>query len=196
MATSDKFLLVGLGNPGREYRLNRHNIGFIFIDRLAEQSGIRVSRVQQQAIIGQGKWKGAGVILAKPQTFMNRSGDSVAALARFFKIPNENVLVAYDDMDIGAGAIRLREKGGTGGHNGMKSIVSHLGQNFPRLRLGVGRPPGRVPPRAYVLQDFQESDQPWVVEQLDRAIAATATYVQDGIQLAMTRHNGQGGEKG
>jgi peptidyl-tRNA hydrolase, PTH1 family len=187
---SDKYLLVGLGNPGRNHRHNRHNIGFMAIDRLAERSGISLSRVQQKAIVGAGLVAGRPVILAKPQTFMNLSGNAVAALVRFYKIPLANTLVIYDEIDLPFGMLRLREKGGAGGHNGMRSIINHLGQEFPRLRLGVGRPPGRMEAAAYVLQDFGRDDAAVVDRLLDEAMEAIESYLRVGIDLAMTRHNG------
>ena len=184
-----KFLIVGLGNPGREHKNNRHNIGFMTIDRLAEEWHISLGKVQQRAVTGQGRVGEDTIILAKPQTYMNRSGDSVGPLARYYKIPPANVLVIYDEIDIPFGALRLRKKGGSGGHNGMKSLINHLGQEFPRIRVGVGRPPGKMPPSAYVLQDFKGDDWEVVRELIDDAVAATTTYLREGIELAMTHHN-------
>ncbi len=189
ISDTDKFLIVGLGNPGREYKDNRHNIGFMAVNQLAASCQISMGKVQNKAIIGNGRCANHPVILAKPQTFMNRSGDAVGPLAKYYKIPPEHVLVIYDELDLPLGTLRLREKGGTGGHNGMKSIVNHLGQEFPRMRLGIGRPPGKMPPAAYVLQDFGKDDQPIVADLLDEAVRAVETFVQDGINLAMTRHN-------
>jgi len=186
----DRFLIVGLGNPGRQYRGNRHNIGFMVVDRLAAANGIQSSKVQNKAIVGDGRIVGQRVILAKPQTYMNSSGDAIGPLANFYKIPPENIFVVYDEMDIPLGTIRLREKGGAGGHNGMKSIIQHIGQEFPRMRLGVGRPPGRMDPPAYLLQDFSNDQLPTVSDMIDEAIRAIETYLQEGIQMAMSRHNG------
>lgn len=185
-----RFLIVGLGNPGREHAQNRHNIGFMVLDRLAAEHGISLGRVQNRAIIGTGKIAGRDVVLAKPQTYMNLSGEAVGALARYYKIPVANVLVIYDELDLPFGTLRLREKGGAGGHNGMRSLIQHLGEAFPRLRLGIGRPPGRMPPAAYVLQDFGREDAPIVEEMITAAIAAVETFLRDGINLAMSRHNG------
>ncbi|RMG89595.1 MAG: aminoacyl-tRNA hydrolase [Chloroflexi bacterium] len=186
---SDKFLIVGLGNPGKEYRNNRHNVGFMVVDHLAQRHGISLGKVQNRAIIGNGRIAGRAVILAKPQTYMNRSGDAVGPLARYYKIPPNNVLVIYDELDLPFGTIRLRAKGGAGGHNGMKSVIQHLGEQFPRLRLGIGRPPGRMPPAAYVLQDFGRDEVEWLPQILDEAVAAIETWLADGIELAMSRHN-------
>ena len=192
---NDKYLIVGLGNPGREHKGNRHNIGFMAIDRLAERCGISMGKVQNKAIVGNGRCANQSVILAKPQTYMNLSGDAVGPLANFYKISPAQVLVIYDELDLPLGTLRLREKGGTGGHNGMKSITNHLGQDFPRMRLGIGRPPGKMPASAHVLQDFGKDDLPIVNELLDEAVKAVETFVTDGINLAMTRHNTQRNQK-
>jgi peptidyl-tRNA hydrolase, PTH1 family len=186
----EKWLIVGLGNPGRRHRANRHNIGFMLLDRLAARHSVSVGRVQQKAIVGDGRIHTHPVILAKPQTYMNLSGDAVGPLTNYYKIPPERLLVIYDELDLPFGALRLREKGGAGGHNGMRSIINHIGQNFPRLRLGIGRPPGRMPPAAYVLQDFSAADQPLLDQVLDEGVTAVETVLREGINLAMTRHNG------
>ncbi|MCB8946257.1 MAG: aminoacyl-tRNA hydrolase [Ardenticatenaceae bacterium] len=187
---NDRFLIVGLGNPGRQYRGNRHNIGFMVVDRLAAANGIALGKVQSKAILGDGRFANQRIILAKPQTYMNGSGDAVGPLANFYKIPPDHIFVVYDEMDIAFGTIRLREKGGAGGHNGMKSLIQHIGQEFPRMRLGVGRPPGRMDPPAYLLQDFDKEQMPVVNDMIDEAIRAIATYLNEGIQVAMNRHNG------
>lgn len=189
--TDDKFLIVGLGNPGREHKGNRHNIGFMALDRLAETCQISMGKVQNKALTGNGRCANHPVILAKPQTYMNLSGDAVGSLANYYHIPPENILVIYDELDLPLGTLRLREKGGTGGHNGMKSITNHLGQAFPRMRLGIGRPPGKMPPAAYVLQDFGKDDLPIVEDLLTEAVKAVETFVTEGINLAMTKHNTQ-----
>jgi len=184
-----RFLIVGLGNPGREHQANRHNVGFMAVDRLAEAYGFDAGRVQQRAIVRNGRIRDHAVMLAKPQTYMNRSGEAVGALARYYKMPPANLLVVYDELDLPLGALRLRPHGGAGGHNGMKSIIQHVGPDFPRLRLGIGRPPGRMPSAAYVLQDFGRDDQPLVTELLDEAVRAIIAFLHEGIDLAMTRHN-------
>jgi len=182
-------LIVGLGNPGRQHLYNRHNVGFMAVDKLAARHDIDMRRVQSRALLGSGRIAGRPVILAKPQTFMNLSGEAVGALARFYKIAPEALLVVYDELDIPFGAIRLREKGGAGGHNGMRSIIQHLGQEFARLRLGIGRPPGRMDPAAYVLQDFGRDELPAVGDMLATAVEAIESFVRDGIQLTMNRYN-------
>ncbi|VAW41253.1 Peptidyl-tRNA hydrolase [hydrothermal vent metagenome] len=189
MNDATRFLIVGLGNPGRKYRGNRHNIGFMTVDALAAAYNIQSSKVQNKAIVGNGRIQNQSVIIAKPQTYMNSSGDAVGLLARYYKVPPDNVLVVYDELDLPFGTIRLREKGGAGGHNGMKSIINHLGNDFPRVRLGIDRPPGQMPAAAYVLQDFGKNDKPLLDDVLAEAIRAIETYLRDDIQLAMSRHN-------
>jgi PTH1 family peptidyl-tRNA hydrolase len=189
MSEQQRFLVVGLGNPGRQYRANRHNIGFMALDRLAAAHAITLGRVQNHALVGSGKIAGREVILAKPQTYMNRSGEAVGALARYYRVPPANVLVIYDELDLPFGTLRLRGQGGAAGHNGMRSIIQHLGEGFPRLRLGIGRPPGQMPAAAHVLQDFGRADAPLVEEMLIAAVAAIETFLHDGINLAMSRHN-------
>jgi PTH1 family peptidyl-tRNA hydrolase len=181
---------VGLGNPGRAYAFNRHNVGFMAVDKLALRAGIDLRRVQSKAIIGNGRLADRPVILAKPQTSMNLSGPAVSALASYYRVPLAAILVVYDELDIPFGVIRLREKGSAGGHNGMRSLIQHLGSDFPRLRLGIGRPPGRMDPAAFVLQDFGGDELPLVSEMLTTAVEAIEVFVRDGIQLAMSRYNG------
>lgn len=188
---AEKALIVGLGNPGRGYSGNRHNIGFMLIDRLAAENGISLGRLQNKALVGTGQIAGRPVVLAKPQTFMNLSGVAVAPLARFYKIEPADLLVAYDEIDLPLGTLRLRENGSSGGHNGMKSVIQYLGEDFPRVRLGVGRPPGRMDAAAHVLQDFETGEKAIVDTLLDRAVQAVETFLQQGIILAMSRFNGR-----
>jgi PTH1 family peptidyl-tRNA hydrolase len=185
-----RFLIAGLGNPGREHAGQRHNIGFMVLDRLAASHDIALSRVQERAIVGTGQIAGQQVVLMKPQTYMNRSGAAIGVLARYYKIPTSQVLVVYDELDLPFGTLRLREKGGAGGHNGMRSIIQQLGEEFPRLRMGIGRPPGQMPAAAYVLQDFGEKERPIAEEMIAAAMTAIETFLRDGINLAMSRHNG------
>lgn len=190
MSEETRCLIVGLGNPGRQHSRNRHNFGFMAIDHLAARHGIELKRTQNRAIVGTGRINGRPVILAKPQTFMNLSGESVGALANYYRIAPNDLLVVYDELDLAFGVIRLREKGGAGGHNGMRSIIQQIGNEFPRLRLGIGRPPGRMDAAAYVLQDFSKDEAILVNEVLDSATAAIESFVADGINLAMSRFNG------
>lgn len=186
----ERTLIVGLGNPGRAHAFNRHNVGFMAVDKLALRAGIELRRVQSKAIVGSGRLADRPVILAKPQTFMNLSGEAVGALAGYYRIPPAAILVVYDELDIPFGVIRLREKGGAGGHNGMRSLIQHLGNEFPRMRLGIGRPPGRMDAAAYVLQDFGRDELPRVSEMLSAAVEAIECFVCDGIDLTMSRFNG------
>ncbi|KAL7582502.1 peptidyl-tRNA hydrolase, mitochondrial [Lactuca sativa] len=157
------WLIVGLGNPGKLYNRTRHNVGFEMVDAIAEAEGISMSNVSFKAFFGKGCIGNTPLMLAKPQTFMNVSGESVGAIVSFYKIPPKQVLVIYDDLDLPFGKLRLLPKGGHGGHNGMKSIINHLKGNreFPRLRIGIGRPPGKMEAAAYVLKRFnkQESEE-------------------------------------
>lgn len=187
----ETYLIVGLGNLGREYRLNRHNIGFRAIDHLAQVWGINLGNVRNKALIGQGLQGEVRVILAKPQTYMNHSGQSVAPLLRFYKIPLEKMLVVYDDLDLPLGTLRLRENGGSAGHKGMTSIIGQLGSNgFPRLRLGIGRPPGRMLVEDYVLQNFSEKEEELLSSLLDRSSEAVDVLIKNGVNAAMTQFNG------
>ena len=186
----ETYLIVGLGNPGREYRQNRHNIGFMLIDRLAIRLNARMSRLQSKALIASTRYGDAKIILAKPQTFMNLSGQAIQGLLRFYKLPFENLIVAHDDLDLPFETIRLRPGGGAGGQKGIKSTIQHLGTNdFPRLRLGIGRPPGRMDAAAYVLQDFAKGDEQFLSETLDRAADAVFDFIDEGLDAAMNKYN-------
>jgi PTH1 family peptidyl-tRNA hydrolase len=187
----ETFLIVGLGNPGRDYRLNRHNIGFRAVDHLAKDLDITLGSVRNKTLIGQGQLSDLRIILAKPQKFMNISGQSVAPLLRFYKIPLDKMLVIYDDLDLPLGTLRLRENGGSAGHKGMTSIIEQLGSNdFPRLRLGIGRPPGRMAVEDYVLQNFSEKEEELLSSLLDRSAEAVVSFIKNGMNAAMTQFNG------
>jgi PTH1 family peptidyl-tRNA hydrolase len=186
----ERYLITGLGNPGRGHLYNRHNIGFMVVDRLATRHGIDMKRVQSKAIVGSGRIAGRAVVLAKPQTFMNLSGEAVGPLVNYYKVPLTHILVVYDELDIPFGVLRLREKGGAGGHNGMRSIIQHLGNEFARLRMGIGRPPGRMEAAAYVLQDFGRDELPLVSEMLTTGVEAIESFIANGIDLTMSRFNG------
>lgn len=189
--TGTTFLVVGLGNPGREYAGNRHNIGFMAIDRLAQSHHAQTGRFKHKAMTGDFRLGEHKIVLAKPQTYMNNSGDAVGPLTKFYKIDPANVIVVYDELDLEFGVIRIREKGSAGGHNGMKSIIKHIGPDFPRIRLGIGRPPGKMPVKAYVLQDFGKKDDEVVDLILDRTASAIETIVKESVNLAMSRFNGK-----
>ncbi len=191
MTPDPSFLLIGLGNPGREYRDSRHNIGFMLIDRLCVRLDARGMKLQSKAIVISTKFEKRRVILAKPQTYMNLSGASVQGLLHFYKIPVEDLLVAHDDLDLPLGAIRIRPGGGPGGQRGMASTIEQLGtKDFPRLRLGIGRPPGRMDPKDYVLQGFSREEFKFLPEVLDRAADAALEFVANGLNAAMNKYNG------
>lgn len=190
---SKHYLIAGLGNPGRQYKMNRHNIGFLLLDHLALHLGATFSRVEFKAITTRTHFNSSLVLLAKPQTFMNLSGEAIATLGRYYKIPLDHLLVVYDDVDLPFGAIRLRPSGGSGGHKGMASIIERLGtQDIPRMRVGIGRPPGRMDAATYVLQDFSTSEREMLPEILQRGTEAILTFVRLGVDPAMNRFNTSG----
>lgn len=185
------YLIVGLGNPGQEYRNNRHNVGFMVIDRLGQEWGLRLSKLQSRALIGMGRVLGYRVILAKPQTYMNLSGQAVSGLVRFYKLPLENLLVIHDDLDLPLGTIRIRPSGGSAGQKGLNSIIHQLGtKDFPRLRIGIGRPPGRMSSADYVLHDFSAEEQETLALVLERAVEAVQSFIHLGLEQTMNRFNG------
>jgi peptidyl-tRNA hydrolase, PTH1 family len=183
-------LIVGLGNPGAEYAAHRHNIGFRCVDHLAQHHGLTLNKRRFKAVFGEGRVDGARVILAKPQTFMNDSGSAVAPLSRWYKIAPAQILVIYDDLDLPFGRIRVRPGGGSGGHNGIKSIIASLGtQEFPRIRVGIGRP-RHGDPVDYVLNAFDREQEPFVPDLCDRVALAVQTFIAEGVREAMNVHNG------
>jgi peptidyl-tRNA hydrolase, PTH1 family len=188
---ADTFLVIGLGNPGREYRLTRHNIGFMLLDRLTVELGTRFARLQSKALVASANYQEKKVILAKPQTFMNLSGQSVLGLVHFYKLPLENLLIAHDDLDLPVGTIRIRPDGGSAGQKGMQNTIERLGTDeFPRLRLGIGHPPGQMQPPDYVLQDFPAAENTIVSETLDRAVEAVLLWIREGLDISMNKFNG------
>ena len=189
--TLDTFLLIGLGNPGREYRDTRHNFGFMLIDRLAVRLNARGMKVQSKAIVTDAMYEDRKLILAKPQTYMNLSGPSVQGLVHFYKIPLTNVMVLSDDLDIPFGTIRIRASGGYGGQRGLASIIETLGtKDFPRLRLGIGRPPGKMDPANFILRNFSRDEMKAISEILDRAADAVFEFVKNGLDMSMNKFNG------
>ncbi len=185
------FLIAGLGNPGIQYRLNRHNVGFMVLDRFAAKMDLKFSRVESKALVTKAEIDGKRIILAKPHTFMNLSGQAVGALLKYYKIPLDRLLVASDDVDLPLGILRLRPGGGSAGQKGIASIIDRLGtQDFPRLRVGIGRPPGRMDAADYVLQDFSSSERVILVETLDRAVNSILTFINEGLDAAMNQYNG------
>lgn len=184
-------LVIGLGNPGTEYSAHRHNIGFRVVETLARAHELTFSRQKRaKARVADGQIRGRQVILAKPQTYMNMSGTAVSRLSRAFDIPPERILVVFDDLDLPLGRLRLRPEGGSGGHKGMRSIIQSLGtQGFPRLRVGIDRPPGRRDPADYVLEPFSEDEERSLAGVTEAASAAIESWIADGITVAMDRFN-------
>lgn len=176
----DIILVAGLGNPGVQYRGNRHNVGFMALDILAGASGISVAQSKFDGTYGRGSWEGMKTVFVKPMTFMNLSGRTVAACARYFSVPPESILVVYDDVDLPLGSIRLKVDGGAGGHNGIQSIIDCLGiRDFYRLRLGIG--PNRYDDLSdFVLGDFSRDELIEVEGMLKRSVDAVRTFLRDG----------------
>jgi peptidyl-tRNA hydrolase, PTH1 family len=185
-----QWLIVGLGNPGRKYAMNRHNVGFHIVSLLAEEHGWAFDETRSQGLMARGTLGDTKVALVKPQTYMNLSGRTVAPISRFYKVPPERIVVIYDDIDLPLGKLRLRPNGGAGGHNGMRSIIDTLGtQQFPRLRIGIDRPPGRMPVEAYVLQDFRPDERAEMAVTYQDAAQAVRMIVTEGFEAAMNAFN-------
>ena len=185
------FLIAGLGNPGREYRENRHNVGFMLVDSVCKEFGIKIGKVQSKALIGSGPISGQKTIMAKPQTFMNLSGQAISGVVRFYKVPLSNVLVAHDDLNLPLGTLRLRPSGGSAGQKGVASTIEQLGTaEFARLRIGIGRPPGQMDSAAYVLQNFTQQEREVLELTLDRAVKAVQVFIERGLETAMNQYNG------
>ena len=186
-------LIVGLGNPGAQYAATRHNIGFAVVDRLADQLGVAVTTPEAGALVAEATWEGLPLLLAKPQAFMNRSGGPLAALLRLYGVSPEAALIVYDDLALPVGALRLRPKGGAGGHNGITSVIEALGSTeFPRLRVGVGDSFAAGQQVDHVLSPFSEDELPAAREATELAAEAALVFVRDGMNTAMNRFNRRG----
>ena len=186
------FLIAGLGNPDKKYEKTRHNVGFDVVDRLAEKYQIAIDTKKHRALIGKGVIEGQKVLLVKPQTYMNLSGESIRSLVEYYKIdPEEELLVIYDDISLEPGVLRLRTKGSAGGHNGMKSIIKHLGgDTFPRIRVGIGgeKHPGQDL-ADYVLGHFKDDEKELLSDALDKAEKAAELFAQDEFSEAMNKYS-------
>ena len=186
----DLWIVVGLGNPGLRYRSSRHNVGFRTLDRLAKASSIALAQRRAKAMLGEGEVDGHRVVLAKPRTFMNRSGDAVTYLLDRFRATPQQLLIVYDEMDLPPGRIRIRPNGSAAGHNGLKSIIGAVStQAFPRLRVGIGKPGPHEDDIRFVLGSFTGEDGKLVDEATKRAVEAALCVVHDGIDQAMNLYN-------
>jgi PTH1 family peptidyl-tRNA hydrolase len=185
------YAIVGLGNPGKEYENTKHNLGFVTVDLLAERYGIKVVRLRHKALTGDGVIRGEKVKLVKPQTYMNLSGECVSPLAAYFGIDNDKLIVIYDDVDIPVGTVRVRPGGSSGTHNGMKSVIYHLGyDDFPRVRIGIGADRGQVPLYGWVTSGFSPEHIDVIREAVIRAADAVEEIVSNGVVAAMNKYNG------
>jgi PTH1 family peptidyl-tRNA hydrolase len=183
-------LVLGLGNPGRKYERTRHNFGVRILHSLAKGLQVELKQKRCRSQLGRSRIGKKSVIFARPLTFMNNSGEAVAALVRYFKISLSDVIVLYDDIDLPLGKIRIRRKGTSGGHRGLESIIQELGSNeFPRLRIGIGRPPGGIDPRDYVLRNFTRSENVIVKEVTAQATEAVVSFLENGITRTMNKYN-------
>lgn len=184
------YLIVGLGNPGKVYENTRHNIGFRVIDDIARSLKIAISKSQCKALIGQGTNNNTKVILAKPQTFMNLSGESVLELKNWYKIEQNKIIVIHDDLDLDPGVIKIRTKGTSGGHNGIESLIKSLGTSeFTRIKVGIGRDNAGGDNAKYVLDKFPKSDLPIIEEAISIASEAVLSVIKDGPDAAMNKYN-------
>ena len=185
------YIIVGLGNPGKQYENTRHNIGFMTIDSIAEKHQIPVIEIKHKAQIGKGYIGGEKVILAKPLTFMNLSGESVRALTDYYKVDTDtNPIVIYDDISMDVGQLRIRKKGSAGGHNGIKSIIAHLNSDvFQRIKMGVGDKKPGYDLADYVLGHFDKSERDTINQSIQDAVAAVETIMSEGADAAMNRYN-------
>ncbi|MFF7158801.1 aminoacyl-tRNA hydrolase [Streptomyces sp. NPDC008139] len=193
--TSGPWLVAGLGNPGPEYAGNRHNIGFMVADLLAQRVGGKFKRAQKaQAVVVEGRIGPPGpanqrVVLAKPQSYMNLSGGPVTALRDFYKVPTERIIAVHDELDIDFGTLRLKLGGGDNGHNGLKSMTKSMGPDYLRVRAGIGRPPGRMDVAAFVLKDFSSTERKELDWFVDRAADAVEALITEGLERAQTTYN-------
>lgn len=184
------FILIGLGNPGREYARTRHNIGYLVIDQLADRWGVSVTKAKFKSLMGEYRRDGQKVILVKPQTFMNNSGAAARAFFQFYKPPLSQMMVIFDDLDLSFGVVRIRPAGGSSGQKGMQSIIQQLGTDkFPRMRVGIGRPPGKMEAVDFILNEFKPSDQTDLAIILGRCADAIEVFLSGDIEKAMTQFN-------
>jgi PTH1 family peptidyl-tRNA hydrolase len=186
----DRFLVVGLGNPGPQYAATRHNAGFLVADLLAERIGSRFKAHKSRADVAEGRLAGQPVVLAKPRSFMNESGGPVVSVARFYKIPVEFVVVIHDELDLPYGTVRLKRGGGDGGHNGLRSVTSALGsRDYLRVRFGIGRPPGRQDPADFVLRGWSSTERKDLGYHVDQAADVVEMLLHDGLETTQNEYH-------
>ena len=182
------YIIAGLGNPGKKYENTRHNIGFITIDSLASKYSINVDKLKFKALVGEGRISGQKVILVKPQTYMNLSGESIQEVMNFYKADPENLIVIYDDIDLDLGTLRIRKSGSAGTHNGMRSVVQHINSTaFPRIRIGMGGPKGDIVD--FVIGGMSKAESEVLRETVDKATEAIDCIIESGIDMSMNRYN-------
>jgi len=185
MATSDRWLIAGLGNPGPQYAGNRHNVGYLGCDEIASDLGVTFKRDKSRALVATGTMAGTSIVLAKPMSFMNLSGGPVAAVRNFYKIPIDRIIVIHDELDLQFGAVRLKLGGGDNGHNGLRSVTAALGsRDYHRIRIGIGRPPGRMDPADFVLRDFSAAERKELPEIVGRAADSVRILMESGLAVA------------
>ena len=182
-------IIAGLGNPGDQYRMTRHNMGFLVLDALAEDAGIAVQKKKFEALLGDGRIGNERVLLVKPQTFMNLSGQSIRQAADFYQKTPEEIIVVHDDLDLPFGTVRIKVGGGDGGHKGIRSLMDHLGGAFTRVRLGIGKPSFKDDTEHYVLQPFPKADLEALAETVRKACEAVREILESGTRPAMNRFN-------
>ena len=190
------YIIVGLGNPGRKYENTRHNLGFITIDRLASKHDIKVDKIKFKALVGDGRIAGQKVLLVKPQTYMNLSGESVREVANFYKVEPDEIIVIYDDLDLPLGNLRIRKSGSAGTHNGMKSVVYQLkSDQFPRVRIGIGQNVDKDI-IDFVIGGFRKEEVPILEDTVDKAVMAIESMIGETVDIAMNKYNSKKTEGG
>ena len=183
-------IIIGLGNPGLRYRTTKHNMGFLAVEQIARNYDIKINKLKFKALLGEGRIGGRKVILVKPQTFMNLSGESVRDIVEWYRLPMENLILIYDDIDIPLGKVRIRAKGSSGTHKGMKSIIYLLeSDEFPRIRIGIGTETN-IPIEDYVLCPFKKEERALAADMVEKAARAAVDIITQGITYAMNKHNG------
>ncbi|MGI6217762.1 MAG: aminoacyl-tRNA hydrolase [Coriobacteriales bacterium] len=182
-------LVAGLGNPGEEYAMTRHNSGFMVVDELSHELGVNYWKNQDGCLVGTGKLDGDQILLVKPQAFMNRSGGPLSHVMNRYGVGPDQILVVHDDLDLPAGTIRLKHKGGHGGHNGLRSISSQIGSDYARLRIGIGRPPGRMDPADYVLAKITKKEADDFLATVVRGAEIALYALREGVDAAMLKYH-------